>query len=70
MADSQTRGDVFRTALEEERDGEPAAAVGLALNDMGPGMAVGGILGPLRKRGWVDTGAVPDWTTASVRAGV
>lgn len=68
MAESQTRGQGYVAVLTEERGEAPAPAAGLALDDLAPGMAVG-VLAADRKRGWAVSGAVPDWTTASVRAG-
>ncbi|CAK9781270.1 actin-like ATPase domain-containing protein [Cutaneotrichosporon oleaginosum] len=69
--ESVARGEEYRAALERERDelGIAMAAVGLDIDELGPGMARGALAGK-RKRGWVVGGIVPDWTTARVRAGV
>jgi actin-related protein 10 len=69
VSDSLSRGATFHAAVKEERGQVPAPQLGLALDDMLPGMAVGS-LADKRKRGWTPSGGLGDWTTARITAGV
>lgn len=63
VLDSVTRGEDYIAQLKTEREqlGEAMAAVGLEVDELAPGMAVGA-LEAKRKRGWTPC-AIPDWST-------
>jgi actin-related protein 10 len=58
-SESVSRGDHYRTSLEEaSAEAEVAAAVGISVDELQPGMA---LLGTGRRRGWRDGVTVADW---------
>lgn len=60
LSESAARGDQYRTALDDvEAEAQVAAAIGVSLDDLRPGMALSG---DGRKRGWRDSVPVNDWT--------
>jgi actin-related protein 10 len=60
LSESLARGDHYRAALEEaSAEAEVAAAVGIDVDKLQPGMA---LVGSGRRRGWRDGVVVGDWT--------
>lgn len=58
--ESIARGDHYRSTPEEaDAEAEVAAAVGISVEELRPGMA---LLGTGRRRGWRDGVSIADWT--------